>query len=785
MKRISFNDNWLFRPLDSQEENPVRLPHDAMLREPREAGNPGGTNTGWYRGRDYLYTKTFDAAIAQGAEAVILEFEGVYRNSEVRINGELVSYHPNGYIGFYADITRYLRPGQNEVQVLAKNADQPNSRWYSGAGIYRPVWLWLGNEKRIILDSLRVTTLDWQRRKLRVDVQTTEPGPVELSVWDGESCLYTTLITSGGSARTETALQALQLWSPETPKLYTLKAKFFEDEACAAFGVRQVQLSPEQGLRLNGEPLLLRGACIHSDNGILGACTYPEAEERKVRLLRQAGYNAIRSAHNPCGKYLLDACDRLGMLVMDEYADMWYVHKTRYDYADFCQQWYRQDISDMIAKDYNHPSVILYSLGNEVGESSTPEGVAFFKDMKQVCDTLDGTRPVTCGINILFNYMYSLGLGIYTDDKAEKNPGRKVGSEFFNTVAGIFGAHTMKLGATLEGCDRKSRDIFAASDVAGYNYGILRYEKDLKKYPDRIILGTETFCADTPRFMAAARENHRLIGDFVWAGMDYLGEVGIGAWEYKDYAPDFRHGNGWISAGSGRLDLTGRPLGEALFTRVAFGLEKDPQIAVAPVGHTYHRHSPSAWKYSGALPSWSWDGCEEKMAQVEVYSNGDRVELFVNHRSYGKKRVRHCRVKFWVPYERGTVRAVAYDKDGKITGSSERTSAGEETVLTLKPEAETIQPGQLLYVRLEYTDREGTIKPLARGPIRVSVSGGELLALGHGGPYNPDGFLQTQTDTYYGSALAVIRACGQVRVRAQSPYGDGEAVIPLGCREGG
>ncbi len=784
MKKLSFNDNWMFRPLDGEAAVVVQLPHDAMLREPREAGNPGGTHTGWYRGRDYVYTKTFHSTLTQGAETVILEFEGAYRNSEVRINDSLVSYRPNGYTNFYVDITKYLQPGENELQVLVRNADQPSSRWYSGAGLYRPVWLWLGDRDRVAMNGLKITTLDWADRRVRIDVQTTAPGQLTLSVFDGEVCVYTTETVSDGAAQVTAELKGLQLWSPDTPKLYTLKASFQKDETAVTFGIRQVTLNPDQGLRLNGKPLLLQGACIHSDNGILGACTYPEAEQRKVRLLRQAGYNAIRSAHNPCSKALLEACDRLGMLVMDEYTDMWYIHKTRYDYADYCRQWYQQDIADMIQKDYNHPSVILYSLGNEVGESASREGVEFFKSMKEVCRRLDGTRPVTCGVNILFNYMCSLGFGIYSDKKAEKNPEQKAGSAFFNTLAGIFGAHTMKIGATLQGCDRKTRDIFQASDAAGYNYGILRYERDLKNYPERIILGTETFCADAPAFMEAAKKNPRVIGDFVWAGMDYLGEVGIGAWEYQDYAPDFRHGKGWVSAGSGRLDLTGQLLGEALFTRVAFGLEPNPQIAVVPVNHTHHIHSPSAWKYSAAIPSWSWNGCEGKTAAVEVYSNAPQVELFVNDRSCGRKRVKNCRAAYRIPYEPGTIRAVALDGSSQVTGSSQRHSAGEETVLTLRPESETVQPGQLLYVQLEFTDRAGNRKPLERGKIKLSVSGGQLLALGHGGPFNPEGFLREETDTYYGCALAVIRAAGQVQLRASCKFGDAQVVVPCGRRAG-
>jgi beta-galactosidase len=318
---------------------------------------------------------------------------------------------------------------------------------------------------------------------------------------------------------------------------------------------------------------------------------------------------------------------------MDEYIDHWYIHKTEYDYVNYFDQWWKQDMLDMVEKDYNHPSVIMYSTGNEVSETAQPKGIALTKAMTDYLHELDGTRPVTCGVNIFFNFLCSVGFGVYSDDKARKEAaqaekaraaGKKakkasaVGSEFFNNLVGLLGDEFMKRGATLPFCDWKTRDAFANMDIAGYNYGVYRYPHDLKAYPDRLILGSETFCNDAYRFWEQAKKEPRLVGDFVWAGMDYLGEVSIGSWEYKDYAPQFGGGPGWISAGSGRLDLTGKPLGEALYTRVAFELEPGPRIAVCPVNHTGETHSPSSWKMSNAIESWSWEGCDGKPADVEV-----------------------------------------------------------------------------------------------------------------------------------------------------------------------
>ncbi len=760
MKVFDFNRGWKWRRAEDAAWSDVTLPHDAMIGEKRTAESDGGTNTGWFEGHDYVYEKTFFVPSDFADKVVTLEFEGVYRNAEVYINGEKAMSRPYGYIGFFVPVSRFLRCGEeNTVRVTARNADQPNSRWYSGAGIYRPVTMFVQERRHILLNGVRIRTLTIDPAVVEVRVRTSEPGEVRLSVErEGVSAASVTA-ESDGEAVFAVEVPHAALWSPEEPNLYTCTARFGGDEVTETFGIRTVSCDAENGFCINGARVILRGACIHHDNGILGARCFEEAEERKIRLLKETGYNAVRSAHNPCSKAMLRACDRLGVLMMDEYVDMWYIHKTMYDYADYVPAWYERDITDMIEKDFNHPSVVMYSLGNEVAETGQAKGIEFFRKMRAVCKKLDPDRPVTAGVNIFFNYLHALGFGVYTDKKARENPQKKVGSEFFNDLAGRLGANFMKIMAKLPGCDRKTRGCYAAMDVAGYNYGILRYEGDLKKYPGRVILGSETFCSDACRFMEIAKKHPALIGDFVWAGMDYLGEVGVGAWEYKEYAPDFRHGPGWISAGSGRLDLLGNPLGEAAYTRVAFGLTDVPQIAVVPVGNTDEKHSPSAWKFSNARPSWSWNGLDGKKARVEVYSRAPAVELYINGKRVGrKKRGKNCCFVFRTTYRGGEVTAVALDENGKELSRNSLRTAGEETVLSVAPERETTEGGGLCFVRLRYTDAAGTVKPLERGVLKVSVAGGELLALGCACPYNERGYMTDETDTYYGEAMAVVRA---------------------------
>lgn len=769
MKSVSFNLGWYVRHVeDTGLGTPVTLPHDAMLSEPRTALAEGGLNVSWFEGRDYVYTKKWDVTQEQLARHNVLEFEGVYRKAEVFVNGKKAAFRPYGYTNFYVELDGLLHAGENTVEVIARNADQPNSRWYSGAGIYRPVKLWSSPKKYIPLNGVKIRTVSISPAVIAVTVKTSVPGDVQVEILDGGRVVA----SATGSGNFQLEIPNGKLWSVEHPNLYTARVTFGEDVDEETFGIRSLTWGND-GMKMNGERIILRGACIHHDNGLLGAACHPDALERRLRILKENGYNAIRSAHNPCSKAALEICDRMGMLVMDEYIDHWYIHKTKYDYVEFFDQFWKQDMTDMVDKDYNHPCVILYSTGNEVAETAQPRGIALAGEMTQLLHSLDSTRPVTCGINIFFNFLNSIGFGQYSDEKAEKEAARaakakaagkkakekSTGSKFFNDMAGIMGADFMKLGATLHGSDVTTRKAFAAMDIAGYNYGEKRYKKDLKKYPDRLILGSETFCSDAYRFWELAKDNPRLIGDFVWSGFDYLGEVMVGSWEFAEYAKNFEAGLGWMTAGSGRIDLTGKPLGEALYTRVAFEQAQGPFLAVRPLCHDSKRHSPSAWKMTNAMPSWSWQGCEGKKAHVEVYARAAQVELLLNGKSVGKQSMKNnCLFTFRVPYENGTLEAVAYDASGKEMGRCALKTAEAETVLQAVPEETQVKPGHLCFIRLQYADAQGIVKPAERGLLDVTVEGGKLVGLGSACPFYELDYRGSKADTYYGEALAIVEA---------------------------
>lgn len=801
MKKIDFNKGWTCRCLSGEEKPyPVTLPHDAMISEKRSEESMGEGNIGWYEGCDYEYVKSFQVPADYEGKELLLEFESVYHEAEVYVNEEKAAFRPYGYTNFYVNLKPYIKYGEsNEIRVTAKNSDQPNSRWYSGTGIYRPVYLYLGEEKHIPVNGLRIRTVSYAPAIVEIKVKTSVPGTVLVEILDGKHVAVSKEVFSEkNEVSFELEIPDAKLWNCDTPNLYVCRAVFGEDVVEENFGIRLLTWDNENGMAINGKHVILRGACIHHDNGILGACAFPEAEERKVRILKENGYNALRSSHYPCSKAILDACDRMGMLMMDEYVDVWYIHKTEHDYANYMQEWWQEDLRDMVEKDYNHPCVVMYSTGNEVSETAQKKGIELTGQMTRYLNELDSTRPVTCGINIFFNFLSSIGFGVYSDDKAKKNAEaaaknaeaaraekkkkKPVGSEFYNTLACLVGDYFMKIGATLYPCDVKTRDAFANMNIAGYNYGIFRYKHDLKKYPNRLILGSETFCKDAYRFYEIAKKNPRIIGDFVWAGMDYLGEVGEGAAEYSDYNFGGEKPATRMTGENGRVDLLGKPRAEASYTKVAFEQAKGPFIAVMPV-YQKEKLRITGWKLTKALESWSWRGCAGMPAAVEVYARAASVEVFVNGKSIGRKKMKkhNCRLLFQTAYEDGEITAVSYDAGGKEIGRQTLKTAEPDTVLQVWPETKTVQPEGLVFIPLQYTDNKGIWKPMEKHCLKVTVQNGTLEGLGSASPYVEGNYTDDTVSTYYGEAMAVVRAKenGLVKVTVTDERGSYTVDIPV------
>ena len=486
MQKMVFNNHW------TCNGTPVTLPHDAQITEKRGADVSNGGH-GYFPGGVYTYEKTFTAPAEWEGKMILVEFEGVYKNATVSLNGKELCFHPYGYTGFFVVLDGLHIGESNTLTVVADNSRLPNSRWYSGSGIYRPVWLYLCEKDGLRPESVKISTVSVNPATIRVIL----PVSAKVEIFDGD-----TLVSEGEGSRLTMQISNAILWSAETPHLYTARITAGEDDVFEVpFGIRQITWS-NKGLFINGKETLLRGGCVHHDNGILGAATYAESEERRVRILKENGFNAIRSSHNPASKALLDACDRLGMYVMDETFDLWYNRKNPYDYGCDFNDWWEQDTASMIERDFNHPSVILYSIGNEVAEPHEQKGIDAGRRMVELCHKLDSTRPVTCGVNLMIIGRAAKGQGIYQDGEqktAGGNPKKEKegqnASLAFNIMASFVGTG-MNKGGNSKKVDALTTPFVDSLDIAGYNYGSGRYPLEEKAHPNRVVFGSETFPQD-------------------------------------------------------------------------------------------------------------------------------------------------------------------------------------------------------------------------------------------------------------------------------------------------
>lgn len=755
MKRIGFNENWRCNG------TPVTLPHDAMISEQRSKNASDGGH-GYFPGGVYTYEKTFTAPAAWEGKKVIIEFEGVYRNCTVSLNGKEIGGHKYGYTTFTLPLENLNYGGENTLAVVADNSRLPNSRWYTGSGIYRPVWLYVGDEKRIEYRGVKITTVSINPAVVRVEVNATAEANVE--ILDGE-----TAVASGVPG--EIAVPDAKLWSDETPNLYTCRVTVGNDTVEEKFGIREIKWSPK-GLFINGKETLLRGGCVHHDSGILGAATYDESEWRRVRILKEAGFNAIRAAHNPCSRAMLEACDHYGMYMMDETFDMWYNRKTKNDYGlDFEENW-ADDTAAMVNRDYNHPSVILYSIGNEVAEPSEAKGIEYGKKQIDLIHSLDATRPVTCGLNLMILSRAAKGQGIYQDvdknqeeiKKANKasdaNP--QNASLMFNIMVSFVGTG-MNKGGNSPKVDALATPIINALDIAGYNYGSGRYPLEGKQHPERIIFGSETFPQDIYKNWEQVKKLPYLLGDFMWTSWDYLGEAGLGAWSYTGGMP-FNRPYPWVLAGAGVIDICGVPDGSCRYASTVWGLEKAPRIAVKPVNHPGVRVSRSVWRGTNAIESWAWSGCEGNKAEVEVYSDAHAVELLVNGKSLGKKKIKECKAIFKTRYASGKIEAVAYDAGGRELLRSELNSATGKLSICTQPEKISAAIGEIVYVPVTLQGENGVVEANADKKLTITVEGGELLGFGSANPCTEEQYHTGSFTTYYGRALGIIRVQGNTTI---------------------
>jgi beta-galactosidase len=761
----------------------VTVPHDWSMEGPPNQKNPTGSGEGYFPAGIGWYRKAFTAPANWKGKQVSLEFDGVSSDATVYLNGQEIGKHPYAYTSFRFDITSLLNfSARNVLAVRVDNSMQPNSRWYSGSGIYRHVRVVVTEPIHVAPWGVFVSTPEASTASARVVVrtqlqnETTETGGVTVktilvgplgtksSELDG-----TVELRAGQSAETtqETTLDQPALWSPENPHLYraitqiTRNGKVL-DQVETPFGVRSLAWSVEKGLLLNGSPIKLAGGSVHHDNGPLGAAAFDRAEERKVQLLKAAGFNAVRTAHNPPSPAFLDACDRLGLLVIDEPFDVWTISKRRYDYSRFFHDWWQQDIDAMVKRDRNHPSVIMWGIGNEIPEVWTAEGAPIAKQLAARVRSLDSTRPLT-----------------------QAFPGATYGPN--------------------------PDSVFSQIDIGGYNYNLAQNQsEDHHRVPERIMMTTESFPADAFEQWELVHDHPYIVGEFVWSAMDYLGESGIGAWSYgsakeatqinqmknflrvylakmgadgKNPMAAFQDGQPpspiapgfpWHASYCGDLDLTGLRKPSSYYRDILWNGGDRVFLTVRLPEPDGKKILAAGWSVYPSQPSWTWPQQEGKPLTVEVYSSADRVRLFLNDKLVGEKltgRDQAFKAEFEIPYEPGTLKAEGV-RGEKVVAENTLATTGDPVRLKLTADRTVLgADGQdLAFVTVEAVDERGRLQMNADLKVHFAVSGvGVLAAVGNGDGQSMDPYSGDTYRLFHGRALAVLRTSrhtGKIKLTA-------------------
>ncbi len=773
-----FNSGWSFtkdNPPDAQQPDfdnsawrKIDLPHDWSIEDlpgqtpdevigpftKKSEGPSNGQSTGHVAGGIGWYRKSFILDKTDEGKQISLYFEGAYMETDVWLNGIYLGNHKHGYTSFSFDITKFCKPAgeKNILAVRVMNRGQ-NSRWYSGSGIYRNVKLIVTNPIHVAQWGVTITTPVVSVRKARVQVVTevlnkenqNSNSSLQTKILDANNqviCEAETkvVVPANSGIKNIENLEILQpnLWSPDSPYLYRLETTVvskgkIEDRTISVFGIRILHFSAKEGFMLNDEKLELKGGCVHHDNGILGAVAIDRAEERKVELLKLNGFNAVRSSHNPPSEKFLEACDRLGLLVIDEAFDMWQKPKNPDDYHQFFDSCWEQDFSSMILRDRNHPSVILWSLGNEIKERADSSGTEITRKLKAKARELDPSRFITEAVCEFWDH-----------------PGRKW---------------------------QQTEPAFELLDVCGYNYQWREYESDHQQFPERIIMGTESVTVQAFENWQLVEKLPYVIGDFVWTAMDYLGESGIGHAVPENVKDGQLMPWPWFNAYCGDIDLIGNKKPQSYYRDVVWKRSKIEMAVHAPMPEGV-KERVSFWGWPDEQKNWNWHGHEGKILDVNVYSRAPLVRLMLNDKIIGEQEVSektNLTAKFKVPFEPGMLKAVAIENDNE-TASVTLESSGAPKRIHLTADRSIIKADRndLSYVTVEILDDMDQLVPDAEIQVEFTVEGeGELAATGSANPSYMTSFKQPRTMTFKGRCLAILRPVGpagkvSLRVNAQN-----------------
>lgn len=795
MKKYNFDLEWNFSYSSGNSykdknggafKEKVNLPHDFSIgleRTPMASANEAG---GFFQGGIGTYQKEFNVTDDQKGKEFLLVIEGAYMNAEVYINGNLAMIHPYGYTEFHVRLTHWIKYGQtNKIKIVVNNNAMPNSRWYSGSGLYRHVWMMVSESIYLAPWSVAITTPVVTKDMAKVNLEITITNELQL---EKQISVVTTLFNKNNeevanniseillSTNKETKVDqelivdSPYLWDLKSPNLYEAITQVkcgdvLIDEIKNTFGIRTISFSVENGFQLNGETIKLKGGCLHHDNGLIGACAFDYAEERKVKLMKDIGYNAIRTAHNPPSTALLDACDRLGVLVMDEAFDCWRLKKNSNDYHLYFEDWWKKDLKAMIFRDRNHPSVIMWSVGNEIGERDcSSDGAKLSKEISDYARSLDNTRAITNGVCAIFLDAGEFG-GILAN--------------IFNGSAGDLADLPPEIHELLKECDRVTeewgeitKDFCSPLDVVGYNYLDNRYERDGKEFPNRIICGTESYPKKIAEVWKEVMKHNHVIGDFSWTSMDYLGESGIGRSFYDETGGLFGE-YPWHISNCGDIDICGDIKPQGVYRKVVWGERKAPYITVLKPQHYGKKEIVSSWGWADVVRSWSFPESEGEKVRIDIYSNAQEVELIINGIVIERKKVgvdELFKVSFDAVYESGSIEAVAYT-NGIIVGKDIIETVSKPIALSLKADKNNLKAGyeDIVYITCEVVDENGRVVPYASNLISIEVFGqGNLQGIGTGNPISTEAYVGSSRSAYNGKIFAIVRSkeSGKVYITA-------------------
>lgn len=723
----------------------VNLPHDWSIEHSIDEKVPAGNDGGYCVAGIAWYRKELMVPPSLKGEKVYLYFEGVYMNSSIYVNGQLIGGHPYGYTSFFCDATSAIIPGKkNVVAVRVDNSQQKNCRWYSGSGIYRHVWLIHTPKVHIENWGVAVHTPQVSASQATVQVKTMlnnetsvdKEVKVTVKVADAEDAVSTVIIPARGKKEVIQKLKVShpKLWDINAPNLYDAHISIQDndkiiDTYSQSFGIRTIHYSVK-GFFLNGKKLDLNGGCVHHDNGILGAAAFDRAEFRKVQMMKSAGFNALRTSHNLPSEAFLEACDRLGMLVIDEAFDGWREAKTPYDYATLFDKYWKQDIEGMVLRDLNHPSIIAWSIGNEVIERKKIEVVTTAHKLASKIREYDN-RPITSALAAW--------------DSAW---------EIYDPLA-------------------------AELDITGYNYMIHKHAEDHLRVPNRVMWQTESYAKDTYRNWSLVHDFDYIIGDFIWTGIDYLGESGIGRWWYDGDVPGEHYERPlypWHAAYCGDIDLTGWRKPISHYRSLLYNDTEKLYMAVREPDGYYGKIRTGLWTAYPTWESWNWPGYEGKNIEVEVYSKYPIVRLYLDDKLVGEKgigRETEMKAVFSLPFKPGTLKVEGVE-NGVVKDTKMLSSASEPVAIRTKVENREMKAdgADLSFVQIEIVDREGRVCPNASVELEAIVTGsGELAALGNADIKDPDTYVDQIHKTWKGRALAVVRStkkAGKVKLTIKS-----------------